>query len=150
MTHSNPDPQASSTRRLLLWVSSLSVLLLGAAFLLSGPAAAEEPGPLVVKIHADWCGTCTRMEPSWESAENALGSSARFVILDVTDADKLAASRKQAEALGIVAFFDAHQAKTGTVGVLSSTGETAATFKGELEVETVRAAIGEASTRAGA
>lgn len=124
-------------------VATTGALLLSAMLLLQ-PAGAEETGPIVAKIHADWCGTCTRMQPAWERAENELGTEARFVVLDVSDASTLKASREQAAALGIEAFFQANQSKTGTVGVLNASGEPSATFKGSLPVDEIRAAIEEA------
>ena len=125
---------------------SLALAILVLAALVPGGAALGEQAsmPLVVKIHADWCGTCTRMEPSWSRASSSLGQEARFVVLDVTDADNLGRASAEAERLGIVDFFDAHKSKTGTVGILDASGKPVLVFKGELDDDAVRAALEEA------
>jgi len=81
-------------------------------------AAADASRPFVVKVHADWCGTCLRLAPTWEALQAQLGDGARLVVLDVTDRARLAAARAQAERLGLSTFFEAHKSKTGTVAVL--------------------------------
>jgi len=63
--------------------------------------------PFVVKIHADWCGTCTRMNPTFEALREQESGDARIVVLDVTDKQSLAASTAEADRLGIRSFFDA-------------------------------------------
>jgi thiol-disulfide isomerase/thioredoxin len=133
-------PVNRAARRLFPLLGVALGLALGALF--SGGAAASEPAaPLVVKIHADWCGTCTRMAPSWNSVSTSLGSKARFVVLDVTDAGKLDLANAEAERLGIRGFFDGHKSKTGTVGILDATGHPVAVFKGELDADAVGAAV---------
>jgi len=118
--------------------------LLVSPLALGGAAAEQADSPLVVKIHADWCGTCTRMEPSWNSVRSSLDDRARFVVLDVTDADTVKASTAEADRLGIRSFFDGHKSKTGTVGVLTSGGKEVAVFKGELDEDAVSSAVDEA------
>lgn len=96
--------------------------------------AASDGGPLVVKIHADWCGTCVRLNPVWEELQAGYGDSARFVVLNVTDKGDTAASAIEAERLGITAFFDANKGRTGTIAILDpKTGEAISVFKGEMD-----------------
>ena len=105
-----------------------AVLVLGVAVALAGNAAAgsgeavsaaeDASKPFLVKIHADWCGTCTRMNPTFEALEQKVGSESRIVVLDVTDKTTTAAARTEAERLGVTAFFEEYKSKTGTVGVL--------------------------------
>jgi thiol-disulfide isomerase/thioredoxin len=115
------------------------------ACLVSLPAGAEEAapatpvsptGPLVVKIHADWCGTCVKLTSVWEELQAGYGDSARFVVLDVTDRSATVASAIEAERLGISEFFDANKGRTGTIGILDpATGEAVEIFKGETDAE---------------
>ncbi len=140
MTRTAPRPSA-----LLLALFGATLLVLAAALgLARGAMAAEAEGPLVVKIHADWCGTCRAMTPSWDRAAETLGGDARFVVLDVTGAEQVEASRREAEALGIEAFFEGYKAKTGTVGILGADGKPAQTFKGEVDLDALRAALASA------
>ncbi len=114
------------------------------ACLVSLPAGAEEAapetpastGPLVVKIHADWCGTCVKLTSVWEELQAGYGDSARFVVLDVTDRGAATASAIEAERLGIREFFDANKSRTGTIGILDpATGKAVEIFKGETDAE---------------
>ena len=89
--------------------------------------------PMVVKIHADWCGTCAKLVPIFEALERDLGNQALIVTLDVTDRPTLERSREQADRLGIRGFFDANQSKTGTVAVLDARGRVVAVSRGEID-----------------
>jgi len=109
---------------------------------------AEEPAtPMIVKIHADWCGTCSALETTFEALEPQVGGDARIVILDVTDREAVARSQAEADRLGIRAFFDAYKSKTGTVGVLDANGTAVTVMKGEMDpakyVAAVKKAAGE-------
>ena len=104
---------------------AVTLALLG---LLSAPAWADEMAaisdasdaarPFLVKVHADWCGTCTALNPTWDELETKLGDGARLVILDVTDRQTLQAAQTEAQRLGIDGFFDEYKARTGTIAVL--------------------------------
>jgi thiol-disulfide isomerase/thioredoxin len=127
-----------------------SVLVLAMGLLLT--VAFGSPGlsnetvqPLFVKVHADWCGTCTRLEPTWSELQEEFGGEATFVVLDVTDRAALERAQAEADRLGIGAFFAVHKARTGTIGILDGrTGEPLAVMKGETNVARYR----EAWTRA--
>jgi len=125
--------------------ASLAVL----GLLLAGsPALAEEaPKPMVVKIHADWCGTCRHMNPTFEALEKELGDEARIVVLDVTDRETTARARVEAERLGIGVFFDRYKGQTGTVGVLDAGGSPVEVLKGETRTERYVAAVAKAKGR---
>ena len=115
------------------------------------PALAEQdPAPaMIVKIHADWCGTCRALEPTWSALEDE--PRARLVVLDVSDKDRLASAQQTAKSLGIESFFDAHKGKTGTVGVIDAqTREAVAVYKGELDPAVYRAAIDDIANAPGA
>lgn len=86
----------------------------------AAPVSAESDAskPFIVKIHADWCGTCQRLTPTFEALNEKLGDGARFVVFDVTDRETVAASQAEADRLGIRSFFDNHKSQTGTIAVL--------------------------------
>jgi len=112
----------------------------------AGEAAAAGQ-PYVVKVHADWCGTCRMLEPTWKRIENELADDARIVVLDVTDREAVAASRKQAERLGLTRFFDRYKSQTGTIGVLDGDREPVKVMKGTLEFAEYERAVAKAAGR---
>ncbi len=126
-------------------------VLLSLGFAASAPAEPVDAGddaskPFVVKIHADWCGTCTRLNSTMAQLDAESGERVRIVVLDVTDRQRVAASMAEAERLGITDFFAAYKSKTGTVGVLDgATREPVAVMKGETDVAAYQEAVDEAS-----
>jgi thiol-disulfide isomerase/thioredoxin len=109
-------------------------------------AAADASKPFVVKIHADWCGTCTKLNPTIEALQTKVGDNVRIVVLDVTDRESVKRSTAEADRLGIRAFFDANKSKTGTVGVLDgATREPVVVLKGETDVAKYEAALAKAA-----
>ncbi len=109
-------------------------------------AAADASRPFVVKIHADWCGTCTRLDPVIDALEEKVGRSARIVVLDVTDREAIERSETEADRLHIRTFFEIHKSKTGTVGVLhGATRKPVRILRGEMDVAEYEAALVEAA-----
>ena len=119
---------------------ALAGLLLAAAAV----AGSMADRPYVVKVHADWCGTCTRLNPVWSQLEASYGDRAELVLLDVTDREAVARSRATAERLGLGDFFAAHRSKTGVIAVLDSSRQPIVIWKGETELEKYRSVIDEA------
>lgn len=102
----------------------------------------EDPGkPMIVKIHADWCGTCQKLEATFEELQTQIGNQALLVVLDVTDEDAVARSAARADELGIRAFFDRYKGETGTVGVLTGRGEPVAVMRGVTDTARYLAAV---------
>ena len=68
-----------------------AVAVIGCVLLGPHSAIAESPPPgceekvYVVKIHADWCGSCKATESVWERVRKELGDRATVVKLDVSD-----------------------------------------------------------------
>lgn len=127
---------------------ALAVLLAGAALpaLAGHHEAGEEKeaarSVYIVKVHADWCGTCTRLEPTWKQIEAKLGDRAELVVFDVTDRDSVAAARAEADRLGLRAVFDAHKSRTGTIAIVDGkSGEVVEAFKGELDFAKYESAL---------
>lgn len=128
------------------------------ALLLAVPTAAcsqeaepanDGPGdaaPLVVKIHADWCGKCAKIEPTWVRVEEELADDARIVVLDVTDRETTEAAAARAEELGLGDFFRAFRARTGTVAVFPpGATEPATVLVAETDFDAYRTAVADAS-----
>jgi len=130
----------ASRRSALFGLIAVSGLVAGAL-----GASAEDPGkPMIVKIHADWCGTCTRLDDTFAVLEKQVGSEATIVVLDVTDKGAVAKSRAEAERLGIVAFFDQYKGRTGTAAVLAADGTPVKVMKGEMDSQKYVDALREA------
>ncbi len=132
-------------------------LIVGLAILVAigfavGPAGADHHEkstmahgkPMIVKIHADWCGTCTRLEATFDELEKQIGADARIVVLDVTDKAAVARSAAEADRLGIREFFVSYKSKTGSVGVIDACGNTVSVMRGELDASKYVAALSKA------
>ena len=126
-------------------LAALAVLLVAGA-----SAQAEEAGakPVIAKIHADWCGTCTKLNPTMVELEKRVGDEAIVVNLDVSDKDAVARSAAEADRLGIRKFFDAYKSKTGTVGIIDADGKIVQIYKGELDVDKYVSALERAEKEA--
>ena len=73
------------------------------------------PALYVVKVHADWCGSCKALAPVLEEVRETLASEpVLFLELDVTDAARTAQARLLSVALGIEDHLKANN-KTGLV-----------------------------------
>lgn len=123
-----------------------SALVLALPVLAGDMKAATEGAPIVVKIHADWCGTCRKLNPTWEELQTKYGDSVRFVILDVTDKSDVENSLAEADKLGIREVFDQYKSKTGTIAVVNGkTLEVVEVMKGQTDVAKYAPAIERAS-----
>ena len=107
-------------------------------------SASEKGDPVLylVKIHADWCRTCMRLQPLWTRLGEECGDSAQLIFFDVTDRETTAHSAGEAAGLGLGEFFDAHKSKTGTIAVIdAATLETVAVFEGEMDFAKYQAVL---------
>ncbi len=143
-----PDPRRMGS--LAAGLAVLPVLVAWAAASTAGGATSAQPDaakPFLVKIHADWCGTCTRMNPTFEALEKRVGDQVRIVVLDVTDKDSVQIATAEADRLGLRSFFDQYKSRTGTVGVLrGDTRETVEILKGVTDESRYEAALEKART----
>ncbi len=114
------------------------ILLVGCALLwLAAPAAADEAhaNPQVVKIHADWCGTCVKLNPTWDALREKHGDSVEFVILDVTNDETKAAAETTAKQRGLEEVLTTYGGQTGSIAIVgASGGEPVAVLKGETDI----------------
>lgn len=125
-----------SLRPGLCALGAVAALLFVALPAQAGDMAGEKAAkPVIAKIHADWCGTCTRLNPTMVELQKRVGGEATVVTLDVTDKDAVARSAAEADRLGIRKFFDSYKGKTGTVGVIAADGKIVQIYKGETDVD---------------
>lgn len=86
--------------------------------------------PVVVDIYADWCAGCKKIKPTLEALKKEYGSTANFVVFDVTDKAKTEASAAKAKELGLEDLFTKYKAQTATVAVVNpGTGEVVKLFQ---------------------
>jgi thiol-disulfide isomerase/thioredoxin len=125
-----------------------------ALFVLVGSAAMAEDAPeacsgkpYVVKIHADWCGSCKALKSVWQRIETDLRDQATIVTLDVSDRVAYKESQATAERLGIREFFQEYRSRTGTIAVLDcKSHEPVVIMSAERDFEKYRAAVARAGS----
>ncbi|WOO39604.1 thioredoxin domain-containing protein [Rubellicoccus peritrichatus] len=91
----------------------------------------KEPKAYVVKVHADWCGTCRALEPRIEALKQEFkGKDVEFVTFDLTNDKTKAASKKLADSKGLTNVYK-NNGKTGVVLVFPAKdqGQTQKLFK---------------------
>ena len=77
------------------------------------------PALYVVKVHADWCGSCKALAPILDEVRETMSAEpVLFLTLDVTDADRTGQARLLAAALGIENHLKANN-KTGLVLIIN-------------------------------
>ena len=141
-------------RRALVIVLAVAATLIGAGALLyarnatpvvptiSTTDAAAPGAPWVVKLHAQWCPVCMMTKGMWSEIERTYTGRVRLAVFDFTDEETTAASRAEAERLGLGAVFDEAGFATGPVLVLDGrTKAIAAWVDGSRDFADYRAAI---------
>ncbi|MGI9107948.1 MAG: thioredoxin domain-containing protein [Pyrinomonadaceae bacterium] len=79
--------------------------------------------PTVVLLHADWCGACKKLAPTFAELKQQYGDRLNFVELDVTNEATTARAATQARQLGIGKFFNANQKKSSLVAIVGAKGK---------------------------
>ena len=104
---------------------------------------ASAPGaPWVVKMHAQWCPVCMLTKGMWSQIEDAYAGRVRLAVFDFTDEATSAATRAEAQRLGLGAFLEEAGFATGTIVVLDGrTKEIVAWINGSRDFAEYRAAI---------
>jgi len=84
---------------------------------MGGQMMMDKAKPTVALIRADWCQACQTLEPTFNELKDQYKDRLNFVVLDVTNDEKVAESAKTARELGISKFFAANKKNTSTVVV---------------------------------
>ncbi len=85
--------------------------------------AADAPKLLVVKNHADWCGSCKTIEPHFVGLQEKFGNkSVLFVTLDFTNKATSSQANLMAARLGLDSSLT-EKPKTGIITVMNEKGE---------------------------
>jgi thiol-disulfide isomerase/thioredoxin len=141
--------------------SILAFAVLGAAVLLA-PAGARAGGvwtavgdpnvggtvsptlrgkPLVVRVHADWCGECQTSLPDFERFRTAYRSKVNVVDVDVTDGKTSAVAAARAQRLGLGAYYERTKAQPLTVAFIDpNSGTVLAALRGNVDLNDLVAA----------
>jgi thiol-disulfide isomerase/thioredoxin len=106
-------------------------------------AEAAAPGaPWVVKLHAQWCPVCMLTKGMWSEIEQTYAGRVRLAVFDFTNEATTAASRAEAERLGLDAVFEEAQVATGPILVLDGRSKSIlAWINGSRDFADYRAAI---------
>jgi len=109
---------------------------------ISTAEAAAAGRPWVVKMHAQWCPVCMMTKGVWSRIEQTYDEQVRLVVFDFTNRATTAASRAEAERLGLTKFLDEHGYATGPIVVLDGrTKEVLAWINGSRDFGEYDAAI---------
>jgi hypothetical protein len=104
--------------------------------------AAAAGAPWVLKLHAQWCPVCMLTKGMWSEIEETYAGRVRLAVFDFTDAATTAASRAEAERLGLGTVFEEVTGVTGPILVLDGQSkEIAAWINGSRDFAEYRAAI---------
>lgn len=80
--------------------------------------------PLVVRLHADWCGECQTTLPDFVTFTKALRGKINVVDLDVTDGKTAAVARARAERFGFAPYFERTKTQPLTVAFINPNSHT--------------------------
>ena len=104
--------------------------------------AATDGPPWVVKLHAQWCPVCMLTKGMWSQIEQTYSGRVRLAVFDFTDEDTTAASRAEAERLGLADVFGEAGYSTGPILVLDGRSrEIVAWINGSRNFADYRSAI---------
>jgi thiol-disulfide isomerase/thioredoxin len=104
--------------------------------------AAATGAPWVVKLHAQWCPVCMLTKGMWSQIEERYAGRVRLAVFDFTDEATTAATRAEAERIGLGDVLDEAGFATGTILVLDGRSkEIVAWINGSRDFAEYEAAI---------
>lgn len=107
---------------------TVTFLIATIAFCVSSLSAGQSPKLVVVKNHADWCGSCKALAPHFTDLQNKFdGKEVLFVRLDFTNQTSSDQSDLLAGKLGLDESITAGR-KTGFISVVDENGGVLAKF----------------------
>jgi thiol-disulfide isomerase/thioredoxin len=80
--------------------------------------------PLVVRVHADWCGECQTSLPDFLAFTKSYRGKINVVDIDVTDGKTAAIARDRAERFGFGAYYELTKAAPLTVAFINPNSNT--------------------------
>ncbi len=97
------------------------LVLFSSSLLFSQKDKVNSPDLLVVKFHADWCGSCIAMGPTFEDVQTKFDNeNISFVKLDFTDSITTSQANKTGDSLGIQPILLENNRKTGFVLIIDN------------------------------
>lgn len=121
---------------LLLSAGVLALVPVLSASADNGKAVMTDNTLYAVTFHADWCGTCRKLEPELVEARangDLDNQNVLFVTLDLTNDTTKHQAGLLASALGIGDFYESNRGKTGFVLLVNGkTGETVGRITGDM------------------
>jgi thiol-disulfide isomerase/thioredoxin len=97
--------------------------------------------PLVVRVHADWCGECQTSLPDFQRFLGAYRGKVNVVDIDVTDGKTSALAAARAQRLGLGAYYERTKTQPLTVAFIDpNTGTVYAALRGNVDLNDLIAA----------
>ena len=91
--------------------------------------------PLVVRVHADWCGECQTSLPDFERFLKAYRGKVNVVDVDVTDGKTSAVAAARAQRLGLGAYYERTKTQPLTVAFIDpNSGTVHAALRGNVDL----------------
>lgn len=101
--------------------------------------------PVVVNIHASWCPSCQRVEPTLSQLKQQYSGKANFVQFDVSDRGSSQASLSRANQLGLGKFYQTNKSQTSLVAIVNpKTGTVMQEFRGNSNLKDYQTALNRA------
>jgi len=95
--------------------------LFATSFMFSQKDKLASPDLLVVKFHADWCGSCIAMGPSFEEVQKRFkNENISFIKLDFTDSNTTNKASEVGKISGIESILIDNHRKTGFVLIIDN------------------------------